>query len=419
MARLARLFPTSTRGRIIMILLLGAIVLAWSEGWFRDELDRWRLAAARQTWLDGDRTTALRELGTVIERRPDRLEWVVDYARRASDAGDYEAAIRAVEAAEGTFADPPDWAPAIRWEVRQIAAYSLIALGRGDEAIAGCRPFAGLPELKDDPSFLNGYAYLRALAGVDLDGATADIERVLEAFDWPNYELSHRAAITAMDAGDWGTAADRIDRAIGEFEPIHRRFLDEFEGRIAILGAEGGLQEEAVREEIARLRTRRETLARRRALMHAHRSRIREQLGDVKRAEADREQVRRLGFDPELTARLRFADGELLTYAAYLDTKAWILFRAGNTVEAERWAARAVSITDLAWRAEERARREAVDRIVRNEEIDDRVAATRRGVAALHYHLAEIYRAVGKETEAAIEEGRVRELGFEPGPTLF
>jgi len=154
--------------------------------------------------------------------------------------------------------------------------------------------------------------------------------------------------------------------------------------------------------------------------MHAHRAVIRDAIEDEVRAGADEDLVRELGYDdPQAMARLRFSDSNLLGYAAFLDTLAWVQFRSGDLAAAVVTIDRAVTVADHGWYEVEATAEEELQRVVRREDLIDRIVPAKRGIAALHQHRAEIYRAIGKADRAEVEERKIRELGFEPGPHLF
>lgn len=407
----SQLVPITT---IVVIIALVALAIPW-----RDEAASWELAAAEERWNEGEKAEALAVVQRLTKESPDRIDWLMksikwsleeDRPEEAIEAADQALAVLESETDETTEEDV--------WDFTQFKAFALARLGRSDEAMEACEAFA-VDLDSADPSRLNGLAYVASLAGKDLDVAFERIDRVLKAYSWTPYEMSHRLALQALDGKDFPLAHRLINRAIGEFEPVHNKFNAQFSDHIATLGAGSEGDGEQFRAEVTKLRADREMLTRRRAMLHSQRAYIREQLGQVERAEADRRVVERLGFSPSELVNLRFVDDGLGSYSSFLDTRAWVQYRRGNLNEALVDMNRVIEVATVRLQGVEAAFRETQKQIVRSEVYEPEIHEERRIVAIFYYHRATIHRALGDELRAFADEIQVRRLGQEPGPHLF
>ena len=405
----SRLVPVTAT---IAVLALVAFSIPW-----RNELASWRVAAAEQKWSRGEHGEALRELREVALARPDQIDWLMKTGQWALEQNQPEQAVEAIDLALKQLAGESRDDSDIAWQLTQFKAFALIRLGREDEAIEACQPFAD--QADPDPSRLNGLAYVYSLADRALDQSLVWVDEALSAFSIGPSERAHRLALLAWDAGATALAAEWIDRAIGEFEPFHRRSLIDFEDKVAVIGAGSNQGSDGVREEISRLRSERESLNKRRAMMHALRAAIRDRLDEPSRAEADREVVRELGFDPAHVVELRFVGDGLRSMISFLDTRAWVLFGKEEYKTALHDMNLAVELGEAYLAVDEAAFKNLSRQIVRSEVLGREIHEQRRMMAVFYYHRAQIHRALEQELEAFADEAKIRHLGFEPGPHLF
>lgn len=408
---------TSQLVRLTTILAILSLFVLWIVPW-KDEASTWRLAAAERQWNSGDREQALETLRELTERSPDRIDWLMQSIKWSLEQDQPEEAIEAADVAIKLLGSEGRGLSEDAWQFVQFKAFALARLGRGSEAIEVCQPFAETVQA-DEPGRLNGLAYVAALAGQDLDKALERIERVLADYDWPEYEKSHRLALVAYDAKNLSLAHRWINRAIGEFEPVHRRFNLRFADQIAALGAGAEGDGEQFRAEVTRLRSDREQLNRRRAMLHSQRAAIRSALDQEERAQADRRVVESLGFDPDELVNLRFVDDRLGPYTSFLDTRAWVHFRRGELRKALSDMNEVLAVAEVRLEGNRATYAGIRKQIVRSELFERDSEEARRIVAIFYQHRATIHRALGDELRAFADEIQVRRLGQTPGDHLY
>jgi tetratricopeptide (TPR) repeat protein len=246
------------------------------------EIDRWHMALAVERRLEGDLEGAVRSLSRVLENSPDNDELLRQRAEWRLELRDLEAALaditRALElnprSEAGLF---------LRSQVYQ-------RLGRHDEALTDWRTLAetnsgfGLTPA----TILNGRAYARAVAGVELEEALKDVERAIQLSAEDAALLDTRGFIHLL-RGDTARALDDMNRAVELAERNHKLMSDALHiGKPPVLD----------------LREFKLTVARHAenvAVIRYHRALVYDELGEAEKAEADRRRVRELGFEPNET----------------------------------------------------------------------------------------------------------------------
>lgn len=139
------------------------------------QIRAWKLATALEAREAGDKARAKKLLDELLEKNPRTDEYrFLQYEWNKED-GEYEAALMFLQ-------------DELAAEKEGSGRYGLLIsersrmyqhLGRHQDAIADCQELVRLNEKIGSPSrqnALNGVAYARALAGVDLDAALADAE---------------------------------------------------------------------------------------------------------------------------------------------------------------------------------------------------------------------------------------------------
>ena len=304
------------------------------------------------------------------------------------------------------------------WQFTQFKAFALIRMGQNKQAMEALQPFAESLEPEDDAR-LNGWAYVAALAGEDLELAHERVDLALAKYRMNPAERAHRVALDAWDAQDYELAETWIDRAIGDFETIHRQFQEGFSDQIAALAAAMEADDQEVRREITRLRSERDLLNRRRAMMHALRAKVREKRGQTMRAQADQRVVEELGFEVDNLVGLRFVEAGLSAFVSYLDTRAWILHRMGQNGLALKEIDLVIELGTARLAIDEAEMQRISKQIVHADLLNREMQEAKRMVAVFYYHRAQIHRNLGNELHAFADDIQIRRLGFEPGEHLF
>jgi tetratricopeptide (TPR) repeat protein len=243
------------------------------------EIDRWHMALAIERRLEGDLEGAVRSLSRVLENSPTNDELLRQRAEWRLELRDLEAALadvtRALElnprAGSGYF---------LRSQIYQ-------RLDRHDEALADWATLAeGNSAFGLTPAtILNGRAYARAVAGVELDEALSDVQQAIQLSGDDPALLDTRGFIHLL-RGDTERALDDMNRAVERAERNHQLMIEALNvGRPPVLD----------------LREFKLTVAKHAnnvAVLRYHRALVYDGLGEVDKAEADRRRVRELGFEP-------------------------------------------------------------------------------------------------------------------------
>ncbi len=138
---------------------------------FRSEIARWYLAeATNRIKSDKPTSTLVSQAQAWAQQDIEDLRdyWIFRAEQTLHDAPQEVAAVlrQAVEHDKSNFFLAHDYA-------------ERLAAGSYFEEAAQTLEVGTIPELKDEPLILNGLAYFRALAGIDLDRALEEIERAL------------------------------------------------------------------------------------------------------------------------------------------------------------------------------------------------------------------------------------------------
>ena len=155
---------------LIVLITIGLVAAPVVADQFRTEVARWYLAAAVNRLVAGRDSSH-------------QLEQARRWAENVSDLRDYWI----FRAEQALASSPQEVAGVIGAAVAQRKSNTFLAdsystrLASGrffSEAVAVLEA-SQIPEFEDDPQRLNNLAYFRALAGINLDQALSDINRVL------------------------------------------------------------------------------------------------------------------------------------------------------------------------------------------------------------------------------------------------
>ncbi len=265
---------------VVVLVTIGLAVVPVIADQFRAEVARWYLAEATNRIATGHDSSR-------------QVEQARRWAGDVSEMRDYWI-FRAEEALANS---PQDLAPVISQAVEQNKLNFFLADAYA-QRLADQRYFkesvavlqaGAIPELEDAPQRLNNLAYFRALAGIDLDAALADINRALESNpDAPG--MRDTRAWILFQMGNPLAALEDADLAVSGVTP--QRDAGWFDRTLAWLEANAVAHREPRGQ--TQVLTRREAGEQLWAIgtLYIHRAKILEALGRSEEAERDYEWLR-------------------------------------------------------------------------------------------------------------------------------
>jgi tetratricopeptide (TPR) repeat protein len=155
------------------------------------------------------------------------------------------------------------------------------------------------------------------------------------------------------------------------------------------------------------------------------RAQLYEQLDQQDRADADRKRAAQLGEAPaakpgtKSVLNLQDIVQHLSTSAAYVDTRGCVRFRQGQYAEALRDFDYALEIQQLEDAINGQNQTGRPFSLIDPREVPFAVKEYQRAKATLLYHRALARRRLNDTRGAELDEQAIRDLGFEPSPTLF
>lgn len=271
----------ATRAVILIFVLLVCGPLAFSQ--FPTEVARWHQAAAVEAFLDGELDRAGQSLDRALEWAPGDVWLLLQRAAWERESGKYEQALATCDEALVRGESPAR----VYLERSQVYQH----LGRWTDAVEDWRKIEDVVKRGEfamsEATVLNGLAYARALANLELDVALRDANRALE-LTGKNAALLDTRGFIHFRRGAFESARADLNDAIS---------LLEAERRPAAASAETKRREttrEDPREERRLRREQDHTLA----VLLYHRLQILEELEAEVEAAMDRQRIRELGFEP-------------------------------------------------------------------------------------------------------------------------
>jgi tetratricopeptide (TPR) repeat protein len=282
---LAELVPPPRRrlraGCIAASVFVG-VMLTWTIFMgLPGELSRWKIASAEEKRLDGDLEGAIRDLDQAVADQPDNYQLLSKRAQWQMERGDYEAALR--DCHRMVELRPDERSYSQRSEVLQY-------LGRGQEAVEDWKRIMAMRAAQSTRAgrtmALNGLAYYRGLANVEIDEALADIDEALRR-GGEDYQMLDTRGYLYYRKGDFNRALQDLNRAVGGAE-------EDYESWRARAGGDKGfgLPDRREQDLIARQQ------GRNLAVILYHRGLVYQDRGEPELAEKDFQRVRELGFEP-------------------------------------------------------------------------------------------------------------------------
>lgn len=253
-------------GRRFTILLMLALVAVPVAYEIPLETSRWTLASAMTQHEAGNLKEARRlalEAQSQAHDAPKILHSLAHFWVRLDD---YEMALQACDRAIELLPDHP------MYLTTRSNVY--LHLSRFDDAIADSLRAA--ERSGRTVSSLNGLAYTRAVANVDLDEALADIETAVRQTINPGMNLLDTQGYIYYRVGKYEFAEMDMNDAIDAAEAV---MVELNRGRV------GDFQVRATFQEVV-------------AILRYHRSLVYDALGKYEEADADRRRVVELGFEP-------------------------------------------------------------------------------------------------------------------------
>lgn len=269
--------PGRPRSRFRQLLFYAALLvgLTWLVREIPRELGRWRAAVALNHRLDGEIERAIAEMTRALRWEPDNVSYHIFLAKWRIKQGRYQEALEDCEraASQGMPLD----AELVRWTV-------LLHLQRFEDAIElGKQLEKRNPQPRLQPELLNLLAYARALGNRDLDSALLEINRAIK-LDERNAAMLDTRGFVHYRRGELQAAARDMEDAVRMMRDTYT-FLKKTRAHRRVFD---------IRLYDQQLEEARKSLA----VLYYHRALVLEAQGYARRAESDRKEVRRLGFDP-------------------------------------------------------------------------------------------------------------------------
>jgi tetratricopeptide (TPR) repeat protein len=284
-----------------LVILVGACVVIQGPR----EVGRWKLAAALDLRAEGKKEEAYSKLAEAMQWFPDnpmlilqRAEWRLEDGLRDKALADADEVLKLSD-------DSSSWL-AVHSHLMQTA-------GEHGRAVEDWKKINRESERTGRPeraTALNGLAYARALADMEIDEALEDVNQALELEPGNAAILDTRGFLLYLKGGagsltvaltDLNKAVTEMDQALSLIkrngrpsEAAEKRYrLLQSRPRMWLEGSLGSEGDPITRQEMA---------VRGAAVMHYHRALIFEALGRTAGAEADREAARKLiGKEPDET----------------------------------------------------------------------------------------------------------------------
>jgi tetratricopeptide (TPR) repeat protein len=242
------------------------------------ELVRWRIASAEEKRLDGDIQGAIADLDKALQHDPQELQLLEKRAEWNVELKNYPAALNDCDQIVKLRPDDPG---GYMWR-SQVFQY----LGEHEKAVEDWKRIMDLDiaQTTEGRGFaLNGLAYARALANIEIDEGLKDIDDAMRRVG-ERYEMLDTRGYLLYRAGDYQRALDDLNRAV---ENAREDFNESKPTKDGFGWPDRREQDLESRQ-----------LARHFAVILYHRGLIHQAGGDQHAAQADFDRVKELGFEP-------------------------------------------------------------------------------------------------------------------------
>ena len=397
------------------------------------ESARWGFARARLLQQSGDSKQAIEIGKRAIEKSPKDLRLKLELANWMMNHGQAADALPLIdEAVEKSI--PPTYALIVR-------TGCLVHLGRTKEALISYKEIGSQLSQAESklPWRLNGLAYFRALAGVELDRAMRDIQTAIR-------DMIADPAITNM-IGDFRIGGGRIpfEDLVNASTAMASRHVDKQETVLPVISRRievtrllqdeiqkdcseavyssiqnefplDGKEEKEIKKRAFELSVIRRSLS----VLLTVRAILYQDIGEKEKCLVDRAMIRSYGYDAEKLLAGLPKDWQCLRIAEkgaqVIDTRGMV-FAAGKSYRAAEFdfelAITAAHIVNSAHDSE------LFNSVMTNLQHELDRKSTSRSEAVLLNHRAGVFEQMGQKDKAENDRSRIRELGFEPGPHLF
>lgn len=411
-----------------MAAVLLFVLFSWT-GYLENEKYMWRMAEIENMYWNGNVKEATERLDELSDSDREQLLTLQHELEWNDELGNYE---RAAAASDRLAKRLSEVNPAQLDDLRLVVvrANALYGAKRSEDALKIWSDY--ISRNPGDPQSnsltFNGYAYMCALTGKNLAEAEKIMNVILEEQAAAAVIHRQRAAYLYIKLNDRKSALEIVERleapqiaSLESYEAVFKRDTAKLFENAEISKTDATAKLSEMREERDR---RKKSLARTWVLKvlaiedPVQAAKLRSDLGG---------RIESFGFKLESIER-DFADedstlvaGQLQNIGNTLDTRAWIRFQNGKYNEARADLEIAVDLCDAALKYFDHYIETSPD-VRASLEIRPQLRdlkASHRGLAVILYHRAETYKALKQDLLREFDEGRIRELGYQPGPQLF
>ena len=403
------------------------------------EWARWDATQANMYFRRGETDEALYQLRDAIRKSPRDPVLKLTLAERLIEIDKTDEALELANQVLEVFPDNAMAAQIISEAFRHQGDFKA-ALDANIEFVGNVNAY------RRNSTGLNLLAYYRALAKTDLHLAKEDIESAVaisRSIGWTGDDelnLDVRATVLAAMVS---RCCESEEEAIATISPqieVLRTLIQKARAQLTDHVYELAKESFPVRQTTDSLDRQQllNTYERRAAALLSCRALLHQDLGDLNQCNSDRREVVKLGFDSsEILNALpdeRYALTLIGPAGAFLDTRGFICsllpWRENlNPVSSEKQhhyssyenALRDLNIAILRSEIGRKSLNYPVGNAVELGENNRQLAQKnrKRTSAVLLYHRQTLHQRAGKEDLALLDEERIRELGLEPGPTLY
>jgi tetratricopeptide (TPR) repeat protein len=407
-------------------LVLAALIVGGTAWWVIEEgpheIARWREAAAWEAFFAGDVERAIEILDEAIAWHPDRADLYLIRGQWRSELGQLDEALadinRSIELDDGEVksyrtASGIGWNYAVRSEIYQ-------QLDMPEKAVADWGTIAATEGIGGHPTIVNGEAYARAVGNIELERGLQEAQTAIDILGG-DMKAAARCGMFLYRTGEGDAAARQFGRTM---DVRQRRYKEVKEQLTAAKAAEPFLGDLL---ESGRFVRRADNAAASYARALAYRGYCFAKAGKDQLAQADLKEAEELGADLEAAkARLDGVDldekakeeeqkklfDEASAFSAFLDTRGFLHYRLGDNEAALKDLNLAVEV------AEALHDHQVINSVLPPNEYAYYQKQKKKVIAVMRYHRALVQEALGNQQAAQRDLKRVRDLGFEPSPTL-